>query len=50
MGRMAFVPDGQADRSLARSAWDSATRKTRPVGYGVIPTGVRTDPMIGVLE
>jgi hypothetical protein len=24
-GRMAFVPEGQADRSLARSAWDNAT-------------------------
>jgi hypothetical protein len=35
-GRMAFVPEGQADRSLARSAWDNATPKSRPVGYGVI--------------
>jgi hypothetical protein len=54
MGRMAFVPEGQADRSLARSARHEvpgkAPPKTRPVGYGVIPTGVRTDPMIGVLE
>jgi hypothetical protein len=25
-------------------------QKTRPVGYGVIPTGVRTDPMIGVTK
>ena len=40
---MAFVPEGQADRSLARSAWESATPGDRSVGYGVIPTGVRTD-------
>jgi hypothetical protein len=26
-GRMAFVPEGQADRSLARSAWVNATPK-----------------------
>jgi hypothetical protein len=38
--RMAFVPEGQADRSLARSAWDDATPKSRPVGYGVIRAGV----------
>src|ERR1700692_2591247 len=25
-----------ADRSLARSAWDSASPKHRPVGYGMI--------------
>jgi hypothetical protein len=25
MRRMAFVPEGRCDRSLARSAWDSAT-------------------------
>jgi hypothetical protein len=47
-GRMAFVPEGQADRSLARSAWDIATPKSRPVGYGVIRAGVRADSMIGV--
>jgi hypothetical protein len=40
---MAFVPEGQADRSLARSAWDNATPKRRPVGYGVIGAGVRAD-------
>jgi hypothetical protein len=33
---MAFVPEGQADRSLARSAWKSVPRKNRPVGYGMI--------------
>ena len=47
-GRMAFVPEGQADRSLARSAWDNATPKSRPVGYGVIRAGVRAGSMIGV--
>jgi hypothetical protein len=47
---MAFVPEGQADRSLARSAWGSATQKSRPVGYGVIRVGVRTDSMIGVTQ
>ena len=39
---MAFVPEGRCDRSLARSAWDSATQKSRPVGYGLIRAGVRT--------
>jgi hypothetical protein len=24
------------DRSLARSAWESASRRNRPVGYGLI--------------
>ena len=38
------------DRSLARSAWNSATQKCRPVGYGVIRAGVRTDSMIGVTK
>src|ERR1700722_17710922 len=45
---MAFVPEGRCDRSLARSAWESATQKSRPVGYGVIRVGVGTDSMIGV--
>jgi hypothetical protein len=31
------------DRSQARSAWDSATQKRRPVGYGLIRAGVRTN-------
>jgi hypothetical protein len=35
MGK-AFVPEGRCDRSLARSAWDSSTLKSRPVGYGLI--------------
>jgi hypothetical protein len=30
------VPEGQYDRSLARSAWKSVPRKNRPVGYGMI--------------
>ncbi len=30
------VPEGQPDRSLARSAWDSTPRKNRPGGYGMI--------------
>src|ERR1700692_781435 len=38
-----FVPEGQRDRSQARSAWDSANPKSRPVGYGMIRAGVRTD-------
>jgi hypothetical protein len=37
------VPEGQCDRSLARSAWDSANPKSRPVGYGMIRAGVRTE-------
>src|SRR5580692_11185507 len=49
-GRMAFVPEGWCDRSLARSARDSATQKSRPVGYGLIRAGVRTDSMIGVTK
>jgi hypothetical protein len=44
---MAFVPEGQADRSLARSAWVNATPKSRPGGYGVIGAGVRADSMTG---
>jgi hypothetical protein len=45
---MAFVLEGQCDRSLARSAWDSATHGSRPVGYGLILAGVqRLDSMIG---
>jgi len=47
-GRMAFVPEGQADSSQARSAWNNATPKSRPVRYGVIRAGVRADSMIGI--
>jgi hypothetical protein len=39
---MVFVPEGQCDRSLARSAWESPPQKSRPVGYGLILAGVRT--------
>jgi hypothetical protein len=35
-GQMAFVPEGQHDRSQARSAWASGHRENRPVGYGMI--------------
>jgi hypothetical protein len=49
-GRVAFVPEGRCDRSLARSAWDSATQKSRPVGYGLIRAGLRTDSMVGVTK
>ena len=42
------VPEGQCDRSLARSAWNKPPQKGRAVGYGVIRTGVRTDSMIGM--
>jgi hypothetical protein len=38
-GRMYFVPEGQHDRSQARSAWDSVPRMYRPVGYGMIGRG-----------
>ena len=48
--RMAFVPEGRCDRSLARSAWDSATQKSRPVEYGLIRAGLRTDSTIGVTK
>ena len=37
-------------QSLARSARDSATQKSRPAGYGLIRAGVRTDSMIGVMK
>jgi hypothetical protein len=36
MGRMAFVPEGKADRSQARSAWESVPQMYRPVGHGMI--------------
>jgi hypothetical protein len=39
----ANVPEGLHDRSLARSAWDSAPQTCRPVGDGMIGAGVRTD-------
>ena len=30
-----FVPEGQADRSLARSAWKASPKRTVPEGYGM---------------
>ncbi len=39
-----IVPAGQCDRSLARSAWESASQKNRPVGYGMI--GVHLVPEV----
>jgi hypothetical protein len=39
---MAFVPEGQCDRSLPRSAWECAPQKSRPVGYGLILADVRS--------
>ena len=45
------VPEGRGDRSLARSAWDSATPKDPSRrGYGLIRAGVGTDSMIGVTK
>src|SRR3984957_14991347 len=44
------VPEGRCDRRLARSAWESATQKSRPAGYGVIRAGMRTDSMIVVTQ
>jgi hypothetical protein len=41
------VPEGQPDRSLARSAWDHAPRKDRPVGYGVIVHRLARIPDLG---
>jgi hypothetical protein len=32
MPRMAFVPEGQVDRSQARSAWVAMQRAPRPAG------------------
>ncbi len=40
---MEFVPEGQHDSSRARSAWRAPPQKIRPVGYGVILAGVRTN-------
>src|SRR5271167_3530810 len=44
------VPEGRCDRSLARSAWKSATQKSRPVGYGVMGAGGCTDSIIWVTK
>jgi hypothetical protein len=50
MRRMAFVPEGRCDRSLARVPGTAPPQKSRPVGYGMIRAGVRTDTMIGVAK
>ena len=42
-GRMYFVPEGQHDSSQARSAWNSANPKSRPLGYGMLRASKRTD-------
>jgi hypothetical protein len=34
--RTPTVPEGQPDRSLARSAWTAPPQENRPVGYGLI--------------
>jgi hypothetical protein len=44
--RRGSVSEGRSDRSLARSAWTAPPQKSRPVGYGLIRAGVRTDSMI----
>jgi hypothetical protein len=38
-----LVPEGRCDRSLARSAWEIVIQESRPVGYGLIRAGGRTD-------
>jgi hypothetical protein len=48
MGALPPVPEGRSDRSLARSAWESTLRESRPVGYGVIRGGMRNYSTIGV--
>jgi hypothetical protein len=45
-----LVPEGWSDRSLARSAWTAPPQESRPAGYGLIPAGMRTDSMIGVIS
>jgi hypothetical protein len=45
-----LVPEGRSDRSLARSAWTAPPQKSRPVGYGMIRAGMRTDSMIGMIS
>ncbi len=45
------TPEGQCDRSLARSAWDIANPWNRPVGYGLIlARGAHFDSVIEELE
>ena len=44
-----YCPGGTPDRSLARSAWESAPRKIRPVGYGTIGRSLPEAFLIGFL-
>jgi hypothetical protein len=39
---MSFVPEGQHDRSLARSAWKSIYRENRPGGNGMSGPSYKT--------
>jgi hypothetical protein len=41
-----FVPEGQADGSQARSAWESIPRENRPVGYGMIGRSIPDIPEV----
>jgi len=47
---VAKVPEGRCDRSLTRVPGTAPPQKSRPVGYGVIRAGVRTDSMIGLTQ
>jgi hypothetical protein len=47
---MAFVPEGQHDRSQARSAWESVPRENRPVGYGMIGSSIPDLPEVFLVE
>ena len=47
---MYFVPEGQHDSSLARSAWESVPRENRPVGYGMIVRSYLRDPEVFLVE
>jgi hypothetical protein len=50
-GALPPVPEGPPDRNLARSAWGQRhLKRVRPVGYGLIRAGMRTDSMIGVIS
>jgi hypothetical protein len=49
-GALSPVPEGRSDRSLARSTWTAPPQKSRPVGYGLIRAGMRTDSIIGVIS
>ena len=44
---MYFVPEGQHDRTWHEVPGTAPPQKSRPVGYGMIRAGVRTDSKIG---